>query len=231
MTTPPSSPSPSPWTDPLHPESERLAEELAAAGRRLAARGHCEATSSNYSARLGDGRFLVSKSGVDKHGIGPTDFLRVDGQGRIVDQPEEHSSASALASAETLLHLVVYDTHPPQTAGVVLHIHSVSATVLSMLHAGEGEVRLHGYEMLKALAGVTTHEHEECVPILDNSQDMPALARSVRSRIAERPGAHGFLLAGHGLYTWGATVTAALRHAEAFDFLFSCALRHHEATS
>jgi methylthioribulose-1-phosphate dehydratase len=45
------------------------------------------------------------------------------------------------------------------------------------------------------------------------------------------PGTHGFLLAGHGLYTWGATVSEALRHAEAFDFLFSCALRHHEVTS
>lgn len=208
------------------PATARLAEDLAAAGRRLAARGHCEATSSNYSARLGEGRFLVSRSGVDKHGIGPADFLLVNGQGRVVDRPGEHHSASA--SAETLLHLVVYDTQPAERAGAVLHIHSVSATVLSMVRAAEGEVRLRGYEMLKALAGVTTHEHEERVPILDNSQDMPALARAVHARLGEVPGAHGFLLAGHGLYTWGATVTEALRHAETFDFLFSCALRHHE---
>jgi methylthioribulose-1-phosphate dehydratase len=220
MTAPPSDPPP--FADPT---TARLAEELAAAGRRLAARGHCEATSSNYSARLGEGRFLVSRSGVDKHGIGPADFLLVDGQGRVMDRPGERSSA------ETLLHLVVYDTHPPHLAGAVLHVHSVSATVLSMLRAGAAEVRLRGYEMLKALAGVTTHEHEERVPILDNSQDMPALARAVRARLDEAPGAHGFLLAGHGLYTWGATVTEALRHVEAFDFLFSCALRRQEATS
>jgi methylthioribulose-1-phosphate dehydratase len=219
MTTLPSAPSS--FTDPV---TARLAEELAAAGRRLAARGHCEATSSNYSARLGDGRFLVSKSGVDKHGIGPADFLLVDGEGRVADRPGERSSA------ETLLHLAVYHTYP-QTIRAVLHIHSVAATVLSMVHAGEDEVRLRGYEMLKALAGVTTHEHEERVPIFDNSQDIAALARIVRPRLEGMPEAHAFLLAGHGLYTWGATVPEALRHAEALDFLFSCALRHREVAS
>ena len=36
------------------------------------------------------------------------------------------------------------------------------------------------------------------------------------------PDVHGYLIAGHGLYTWGRTVDDALRHVEAFEFLFEC---------
>ena len=38
-----------------------------------------------------------------------------------------------------------------------------------------------GYEMLKGLQGVRTHEHAEFLPIIENSQDMPALAELVGS--------------------------------------------------
>jgi methylthioribulose-1-phosphate dehydratase len=36
---------------------------------------------------------------------------------------------------------------------------------------------------------------------------------------------HGYLIGGHGFYTWGESVDAALRHVEAFEFLFECELR------
>ena len=35
------------------------------------------------------------------------------------------------------------------------------------------------YEMLKGLDGVTSHDHREVIPILDNDQDMPRLAGEV----------------------------------------------------
>ena len=41
--------------------------------------------------------------------------------------------------------------------------------------------------MLKGLEGVTTHEHREWIPILENDQDMPRLAGQVRQLLA----AHG----------------------------------------
>ena len=31
---------------------------------------------------------------------------------------------------------------------------------------------------------------------------------------------YGFLLAGHGLYTWGKTIAEAKRHIEVLEFLF-----------
>ena len=62
----------------------------------------------------------------------------------------------------------------------MLHTHSVWSTILSDLHADEGGLFIEGYEMLKGLDGVHTHDHREWVPIVDNDQNMPRLARVAR---------------------------------------------------
>jgi methylthioribulose-1-phosphate dehydratase len=107
-------------------------------------------------------------------------------------------------------------------AGSVLHVHSVPDTLLGEHFMNKGGFTLSGYEMLKGLEGVTTHEAEVGVPVLRNSQDMDALSEEVGRLLAARPGLHGFLLAGHGLYAWGATLAQAHRHVEIFEFLFEC---------
>jgi methylthioribulose-1-phosphate dehydratase len=91
--------------------------------------------------------------------------------------------------------------------------------MLSDLHAADRGLALEGYEMLKGLDGIGTHEHREWVPILENDQDMTRLADAVRERLAAEPVAHAFLLRGHGLYTWGATIDDAERHVEILEFL------------
>jgi methylthioribulose-1-phosphate dehydratase len=72
---------------------------------------------------------------------------------------------------------------------------------------------------LKGLAGVKTHEHREWLPILENSQDMPALANNVASTLKQHQNVHGFLLRRHGLYAWGVDLSQARRHIEIFEFL------------
>jgi methylthioribulose-1-phosphate dehydratase len=91
--------------------------------------------------------------------------------------------------------------------------------MLSQLHAARGGLAIGNFEMLKGLEGVSTHEHSEWLPILDNDQDMPRLARRVQATLEEFPTAHGFLLRGHGLYTWGDDLAQARRHVEIFEFL------------
>ena len=54
---------------------------------------------------------------------------------------------------------------------------------------------------------------------------MGKLSDEVRQLLADRPVIHGFLIAGHGLYTWGKTLEQARRHVEIFEFLFECAAR------
>jgi methylthioribulose-1-phosphate dehydratase len=90
-----------------------------------------------------------------------------------------------------------------------------------------GFLEISGYEMLKGLAGVTTHEHRLRVDIFQNTQDIPALAREVERRLrdATNPLRHAFLIAGHGLYTWGNDLPEARRHIEVLEFLFEVVAR------
>ena len=59
----------------------------------------------------------------------------------------------------------------------------------------------------------------EWVPIIENSQDMPALADTVSSVLERHPQAHGFLIKRHGLYSWGKDLAQAKRHIEIIEFL------------
>jgi methylthioribulose-1-phosphate dehydratase len=129
---------------------------------------------------------------------------------------------SGRPSAEALLHVTIVKE---LGAGAVLHTHSVWSTVLSGAHAARGGVEIRGYEMLKGLEGVRTHEHREWLPILENSQDMTELSERVSKLLRDDRRVHGFLLREHGLYTWGATVQEAKRHVEILEFLMEVLVR------
>src|SRR5262249_14600180 len=123
---------------------------------------------------------------------------------------------SGRPSAETLLHLAIARSC---AAGAILHTHSIWSTVLSDYHAGRAGFFIENYEMLKGLRGVRTHEHQEWIPIVENSQDMESLSRTTTSLLAEQPAVHGFLIRRHGLYTWGNDIDEAIRHVEILEFL------------
>jgi methylthioribulose-1-phosphate dehydratase len=196
----------------LPAEARPIAKLLRQIGREFHARGWAFGTSGNYSAvrRFDPLRLLITASGLDKSELKETHFLEIDGQARVL-------AGEGRPSAEVFLHLAVVRT---KKAGCVLHTHSVSNTLLSERYAGAGQLVISGYEMLKGLEGVATHEHRECIPVFANDQDIPALASKVESALLLLPAVHGFLLGGHGLYTWGENVAQARRHVEIFEFLF-----------
>lgn len=152
----------------------------------------------------------MSPSGIDKGELDPAQVLTIDEHARIV------SNHNAKPSDESLLHIRIVQT---RGAGAVLHTHSVWNTMLSDLYARRGGVNIEGYEMLKGLQGVRTHDHNEWLPIVKNSQDMPALADTVADTLNNHSSAHGFLLERHGLYTWGDDLSQAKRHIEILEFL------------
>jgi methylthioribulose-1-phosphate dehydratase len=193
-------------------------ESLCRAVGELAAQGWCQGTGGNFSLTLSHDplRLLITRSGVDKRRLGPGDLMRVGPGG--VPAPEE----AGRPSAEGALHCRIAEA---TGAGSVLHVHSVPNTLLGEHFAPRGGFTLSGYEMLKGLAGVTTHEAAVFVPVLANSQDIPRLAEEVAALLAARRDLRGFLLAGHGLYTWGRALAEAERHVEIFEFLFECAAR------
>jgi methylthioribulose-1-phosphate dehydratase len=189
------------------------ARQLAAIGRRFYARGWALGTSGNFSAVLTRSplSLAITASGVPKGELAPVHILRCDDHGKAIGRTRGRPSA------ETLLHIEIARL---RNAGAVLHTHSVWSTMLSDVHAAGAGVTIEGYEMLKGLAGVTSHEHSEWVPIIDNDQDMPNLARRVGETLVQFGGAHAFLLRRHGLYTWGESLADAERHVEILEFLF-----------
>jgi len=189
-----------------------LAPLVAAAGRELHARGWALATSGNFSTvvRRDPLVIAISRSGVDKGRLAAEDIIEVDGNGLPLE-------AERKPSDETAVHLAIVRE---RGAGAVLHTHSVWNTLLSETAGDAGSLVLSGYEMLKGLAGVATHEHEERLPILENSQDYARMSRDVKAALARHPEAHGLLLRGHGLYTWGRDLEEARRHVEVLEFLF-----------
>jgi len=194
---------------------EQLADDIIAAGRFLYGRGWSPATSSNYSARLSATEALLTVSGKHKGQLGRDDVLATDLQGNSLEPGKK-------PSAETLLHTQLYQWRAD--IGAVLHTHSVNATVLSRAtHANE--LVFEDYELQKAFSGIATHESQVRVPIFDNDQDIARLAAKVQPWLEQHPDCVGYLIRGHGLYTWGAQMSDALRQVEAFEFLFECELK------
>jgi methylthioribulose-1-phosphate dehydratase len=189
-----------------------LASTLSAVARGFHARGWLLGTSGNLSAVVQREplQLAMSPSGVDKGELTAQQVLTIDEDARVI------SDHAVKPSDESLLHICIVKQ---RGAGAVLHTHSVWNTMLSDLFSAEGGVNITGYEMLKGLQDVRTHEHREWLPIIKNSQDMHALADTIADTLNEHKAAHGFLLERHGLYSWGENLAQAKRHIEIFEFL------------
>lgn len=198
------------------------AEAVIAAGRAAADRRWVPATSGNFSVRIDAERAAMTRSGVDKGALTEADILI-----QPIDAP-----LLPRASAEAPLHLALYRRDP--AIGAVFHIHAPASSVLSRI-IGTGTLTLHGWELLKAVAGITSHEQTLAVPVFANDQDTERLSAVVEARFAKAAAAGerlapGYLLAGHGLYAWGASPREAARHLEALETLFDFELSHRRAT-
>ena len=203
----------------MPPELSGTSEQLVEVGRRFYQRGWVFGTSGNFSAvlRRDPLRLAITSSGVDKGDLTADQILEID------ERCEPAPPAAARPSAEALLHVEIVRT---LGAGAVLHTHSIWSTLLSDRHAARHGLTIEGYEMLKGLAGVTSHEHREWLPILDNDQDMARLSGRVREVLQATPVPHAFLLRRHGMYTWGRTLQEAVRHVEIVEFLLEAAGRN-----
>lgn len=188
------------------------ADALIAAGRLFHQRGWVPATGGNFSARLGDDSMLITASGCHKGELRSVDFLSADLDGRPIDSDRK-------ASYETLLHCQLY-RHDP-AIGAVLHTHSIANTVLSRRL---GAITLAGYELLKLLPGISTHDTQVTVPVFANDQNIARLAAAIDAHMKQHPQTPAYVIAGHGLYAWGADIAQARWRVEALEFMFECEL-------
>jgi methylthioribulose-1-phosphate dehydratase len=189
----------------------RLADALAETARGFYSRGWIFGTSGNFSSVISRDplHLAITASGLDKGRLSRDGIVVIDGDGESLD-------GMPRASAEAALHIAIVRN---RNAGAVLHTHSVWSTLLSDRHGDAGGFAIEGYEMLKGLNGISTHDHAEWIPIIENSQDCDALAKTLDAVLTELPNTHAFLLRRHGLYTWGNDLDEARRHIEILEFL------------
>ncbi|KZN46589.1 methylthioribulose 1-phosphate dehydratase [Pseudoalteromonas luteoviolacea] len=194
-------------------QTKAAKQALIDAGRWVSQQGWVPATGGNFSIKTDNG-FVVTASGFDKGQLSPEQFLELDQSGNII-------SGDGKPSAETALHLKLYELQP--NSGCILHTHSVAATVLSRFISGE-RFTVTGYEMQKSLAGIRSHLDTLSIAIFDNDQNISALAERVAKHHQADPIRHGVLIRGHGLYALGNSVFETRRHIEGLEFLFACEL-------
>lgn len=197
-----------------HPRFVDAADTLARIGQRLYRLGWSPATSSNYSMRIDDNACALTISGRDKGELSAADIMAVDLNGQALTDGKP--------SAETALHTQLYRRHPE--IGAVLHTHSHASTVLTMHWQDERVVRLAGYELLKAMHGINTHQTELLLPVFENTQDIAQLAEQVDQAMSRGEISHAYLIRGHGLYTWADSMPACFRQLEALETLLAIEL-------
>ncbi|CAA9892426.1 Methylthioribulose-1-phosphate dehydratase [Candidatus Methylobacter favarea] len=190
-----------------------LANQLINAGRFIDSKGWVPATSGNFSARLSDGTIAITVSGVHKGHLKPEDIMLIDADANSLDNKKP--------SAEAVLHTSLYKRFPQIQS--ILHPHPINATLVSRIF--RTEIILENYELLKALNDINSHESRVVIPIFANDQNIPRLAEQVDQYMVNKNMSPAYLIAGHGLYSWGNSVNETLRHLEALDFLFECELR------
>ncbi len=202
-------------TPPYDPRRfEEARQVLAETGRQLYHRGWSPATSSNYSLRIGAEAAAITVSGKHKGTLRPEDIMAVDLDGTPL--------TAGKPSAETLLHCGLYRRRVE--IGAVLHTHSMAATVLSRARSNAETLVFADYEIQKAFPGITTHDCELAIPVVDNSQDIPGLAARIDERISPSDECWAYIIRGHGIYAWGRDLQDCLRHLEALEYLLACEL-------
>lgn len=101
-----------------------LREQICRIAASMFARGLTAGSSGNISARLGDGRLLVTPTGSSFGDLDPARLSLFDVEGRFVagDKPTK----------EMPLHSAFYETRGAKT-GAVVHLHSTHSVAVSLL--------------------------------------------------------------------------------------------------
>jgi L-fuculose-phosphate aldolase len=91
--------------------------------RLMHQKGYVAATDGNVSVKLGDNKFLITPSGLNKGFIKEADLVTIDSNGRTL-------KGKLKASSELLMHLKVYSARPDINA--VVHAHPPHITAFSV---------------------------------------------------------------------------------------------------
>jgi L-fuculose-phosphate aldolase len=163
--------------------------------RRLYERGLIAGTDGNISARLPDGRLLVTPAGIAKNDVSERDLVMVTTAGQAV-------AGAGRASSELGMHLRIYARRPD--IGAVVHAHPPLATAFAV--AGEDLLLPVLPELVVQTGGVPL------VPYATPGSE--ALADAMEPFLEHHD---AFLMANHGATTLGPTLSAAHQRMESLE--------------
>jgi ribulose-5-phosphate 4-epimerase/fuculose-1-phosphate aldolase len=177
---------------------DALRDRIAAIGRSLYDRGLTHGSTGNLSARLADGRWLVTPTGASFGSLDPARISLLDADGnRLAGDPP---------SKETFLHRAMYRARPRAAAVVHLHsVHSVAVSVLADVDPADVLPPLTAYYVMRigSLPLVPYHPPGD-----------PALADAVAGYAGRH---HAVLLANHGPVVAGSSLEAATDAVEELE--------------
>lgn len=170
-------------------------------------------TAGNLSAKASDDSFWITASGKSKGKLQPTDFVRVNLQGALVESP----LAQHRPSAETSIHQAIYSLFPQVQA--CFHVHSVEANLVSRWAVGD-RLPLPPIEMIKGL-GIWDENPDVAIPVFKNHPQVPQIAEEIRDRFSQVPPViPALLIADHGVTVWAESTEMATNYLEVAEYLF-----------
>ncbi|UOQ59008.1 methylthioribulose 1-phosphate dehydratase [Leucobacter rhizosphaerae] len=187
---------------------------LAFEAARFAGNGWMRGTAGNLSLVLDRDplRLAVTASGLDKSELTERDVVLVDADGKSADVEDPRRP-----SAESGLHAHIAARTGAQA---IFHVHALDAVIAGQLWPEGVEIR--DLEMLKGI-GHPAHDTTVRIPVIANDQDMTVEAARFDAVYVEAtpevPEVPAIIVAGHGMYAWGATVEAARHHLEITEWL------------
>ena len=122
--------------------------------------GWVAANDGNVSARLGDGTFLATPTGMSKSFITPEKLLHIDAQGNVLEAGE-----GLRPSSEIKMHLRCYEKR--EDVWSVIHAHPPGATGFAVAHRSRENIdRLIGlrsfYRVTGRHPGYKKYPRREC---------------------------------------------------------------------
>lgn len=174
----------------------------------------CPGICGCFSRRLHGDRIAITFPGRHKSELIFDDIF-------ILDLNERHEFQKNCFD-DTRLHSLLFRCS--DEIGAVLHTHTVRGIALTRLLESHSCLVTEGFDIHKVFFG---HCHPKSVleiPIFENHRDIEVLAAEISSCLRKKKNVFGFLIRGHGLFTWGCDMREAKLRAEAFEHLFECEL-------
>lgn len=159
--------------------------------------GWVAANDGNVSARLGDGTFLATPTGMSKSFITPERLLRIDAQGNVLEAGE-----GLRPSSEIKMHLRCYEKR--EDVWSVIHAHPPGATGFAVAHRS-----MDMYNMIEDVAAIGS------VPLTPYGTPSTSEVPDAIAPYLERHDV--MLLENHGALALGSDVLTAFYRMESLE--------------